>query len=120
MLGRVAVIRPQGQPLRRCRSSQGRDLSGQPREFKGQLFLVLSAAIYNGRLISLSGVPSSADRQPFSDNRPVESFTSDLSSGGVKLHDFAGAFALAIKVGFINNVQFTAPFIPCGVIELEL
>jgi hypothetical protein len=55
-----------------------------------------------------------------SDNRPVESFTSDLSSGGVKLHYFAGAFALAVKVGFINNVQFTAPFISCGVIQLEL
>jgi hypothetical protein len=57
---------------------------------------------------------------PPSDDRPVERFTSDLPSRGVKLHDFAGAFALAIKVGFINNIQFTARFIPCGVIELEL
>ena len=57
---------------------------------------------------------------PTLDDRPVESFTSDLSSRGVKLHDFAGTFALAIKVGFINNIQFTTRFIPCGVIELEL
>jgi hypothetical protein len=43
-----------------------------------------------------------------------------MSSNGVELHSFASAFALAFNVRFIDDVQFTACFIPCGVIELEL
>jgi len=36
------------------------------------------------------------------------------------LHDFARAFARTIQVGFVNDVQLEALFIPCGMIELEL
>jgi hypothetical protein len=57
---------------------------------------------------------------PRSDDRAVQGFTSDLSSGGVELHDFARAFAFTIQVGFLNDVQFETLFIPCGMIELEL
>ena len=37
---------------------------------------------------------------------------SDLSSRRVKLHDLAGAFALAIEVGFIDDIQFAMPLRP--------
>jgi len=36
-----------------------------------------------------------------------------------KLHDLAGTFALAVEIGFINDVQFAAPLVPGRVIELE-
>src|SRR5215472_4758029 len=55
-----------------------------------------------------------------SDDRAVQGFTSDLSSCSIKLHDFASAFALTIQVRFVNDIQFETPFIPRGVIELEL
>jgi hypothetical protein len=48
---------------------------------------------------------------------PIECLASDLSPGRIKLHDFAGSLALAIKVGFIDDVQFAASLIPSRVIE---
>jgi hypothetical protein len=52
-----------------------------------------------------------------SNGGPKECLAFNLSSGCVKLHDFASAFPLAIKVGFIDDIQFAAPLVPCRVIE---
>ena len=54
------------------------------------------------------------------DDRAVQGLASDLSSCGIKLHNFASVFALTVQVGFVNDVQLEALFIPCGMIELEL
>src|SRR5215471_9480240 len=64
--------------------------------------------------------PKSSSNVLLLDDRAVQGFTSDLSSCSIKLHDFASAFALTIQVRFVNDIQFETPFIPRGVIELEL
>jgi len=62
--------------------------------------------------------------QPFgrqvSDDAPINSLTLNLSSQCFTLHDLAGAFALAVEGGFVDDVEFAMPLIPCGVIEPEM
>lgn len=35
------------------------------------------------------------------------------------MHDFAGAFALAVQISLVDDVEFAPPFIPCGVVKFE-
>src|SRR6202008_3092112 len=69
---------------------------------------------------SKAAPPPARDDTANSEHGAVQGLAADLRSRRVELHDLAGAFALAVEIGLVDDVELAASLVPCGVIEREL